>query len=207
MEPQYRDSDSKSFTRDIKLSGDDTSIAGDYSDTVNFNVSSYYETRTITLDCNGGNVNGESQITYTVRDGSTYGKLPLPVRNGYQFLKWRDEDGNTIYSGSVVRSSTEKLTAEWNPYRVFSFGSFINGIQNEYLMNVGTFDAFKNGTQISRSSYLIWKNSTAGTVYECNNFKIGSKFKYIGVHGGKLPDGVTINTDSDGHITSIQAVL
>lgn len=126
---------------------------------------------------------------------STYGKLPLPVRNGYQFLRWRDEDGNTIYSGSVVRSSTEKLTAEWNPYRVFSFGSFINGIQNEYLTNVGTFDAYENGTQISRSSYLIWKNSTAGTVYECNNFKIESKFKYIGVHGGKLPDGVTINTD------------
>lgn len=78
---------------------------------------------------------------------------------------------------------------------MFSFGSFINGIQNEYLTNVGTFDAYENGTQISRSSYLIWKNSTAGTVYECNNFKIESKFKYIGVHGGKLPDGVTINTD------------
>lgn len=207
VEPQYRDSDSKSFTRDIKLSGDDTSIVGDYSDTVNFNVSSYYETRTITLDCNGGNVNGESQIMYTVRNGSTYGKLPLPVRNGYQFLRWRDEDGNTIYSGSVVSSSTEKLTTEWTPYRVFCFSSYINGIRNEYLMNVGTFDIYKNGTQTNYSTYAMWANSTAGTVYECNNFKIGSKFKYVGVHGGKLPDGVTINTDSDGNITSIQAIL
>lgn len=207
VEPQYRDSDSKSFARDIKLSGDDTSIAGKYSDTVNFNVSSYYETRTIVLDCDGGNVKGDSQIMYTVRDGSTYGKLPLPTRNGYQFLKWRDNDGNTIYSGSVVSSSTEKLTAEWLPYRVFCFESFINGIQNEYLMNVGTFDVFENGTQIRRSSYSMWTTGIAGTVFECNNFKIGSKFKYVGVHGGKLPDGVTVSTDNDGNITSIQAIL
>ena len=207
VEPQYRDSDNKSFARDIKLSGDDTSIAGKYSDTVNFNVSSYYETRTITLDCNGGDVNGESQIMYTVRDGSTYGQLPLPKRNGYKFFRWKDEDGNTIYSGSVVSSSTEKLTSEWAPYRVFCVESYVNGIKNEYLTNIGTFDVFQNGTQIRYSSSGIYDESTAGTEYECNNFKIGSKFKYVGVHGGKLPDGVTINTDIDGNITSIQAIL
>lgn len=156
VEPQYTDSDSKSFTKDIKMSGTDTSIAGDYSDTVNFNVSSYYETRTIVLDCNGGDVNGESQIMYTVRDGSTYGQLPVPSKNGYRFNSWIDENGNSIYSGSTVDSSTEKLTAKWYQEFTFAANSTINGKDNSYFRNCGQATLYINGEKYTDIATFLY---------------------------------------------------
>ena len=52
-------------------------------------------------------------VAYTVKNGSSYGQLPTPVKNGYSFIAWKDEEGNTIYSGSIVKSNTEKLTCVW----------------------------------------------------------------------------------------------
>lgn len=208
FEAQYRENNTQDFEKDITISGSDSNKkAGSYSDKVIFTVQSFADTRTIILDCNGGTVDGKPVIQYTVADGSSYGELPMPVRSGYQFLAWQDSEGNTIYSGSVVTSTTERLSAEWLPYRVLCIESYINGVKNEYLQNVGTFDVFQNGRQIRYSSSSVWASSVAGDVFECNNFKIVSKFKYVGVHSGELPKGVTINTDAEGNIDSIHVVL
>ena len=186
VEPQYRDSDSKSFTRDIKLSGDDTSIAGKYSDTINFNVSSYYETRTITLDCNGGNVNGESQIMYTVRDGSTYGQLPVPSKSGYEFVGWKDENDNTIYSGSTVRSETEKLTAKYSQRLWANIYAKINDCDNESLVGIGRADLYKNGALYrSNESGLQWISGIEGDTFRIDNFQILDTFKCVRVEASK----------------------
>lgn len=205
VEPQYRDSDSKSFTRDIKLSGDDTSIAGDYSDAVNFNVSSYYETRTITLDCNGGNVNGESQITYTVRDGSTYGKLPVPSKSGYQFVGWKDENNNTIYSGSTVHPETERLTAKYSQILNMNILAEINGFDNGSIEGIGTADIYKNGKLIDKgTNSLRWKQGIEGDVFRIDNIQIYKEFKCVKY----TPcNDYTVNFNEDGSLESIDVTL
>lgn len=102
---------------------------------------------------------------------------------------------------------TEKLSVVWLPMRVFSFSAFINGNQNEYLQNIGTFDLYENGKLIGINRYFTWQAGKAGDVYECKNFKIKPIFKYKGIWGQSLPKGVTINVDEDGNLTSIKAVL
>lgn len=207
-EPQYVDKDSDSFSESIKVSKNENDVkySGNYQDQLQFTMNPV-ETRTIQLDCNGGTVNGKDKVAYTVKNGSSYGQLPVPVRSGYDFSSWKDEDGNTIYSGSTVKPSTEKLSAVWLPMRVFYFSAFINGNQNEYLQNIGTFDIYKNGKLIDINRYSIWVAGKAGDVYECKNFKIKPIFKYKGIWGQSLPKGVTINVDEDGNLISIKAVL
>lgn len=207
-EPQYIDKDSDSFSESIKVSKNEADVkySGNYQDQLQFTMNPV-ETRTIQLDCNGGTVNGKDKVVYTVKNGSSYGQLPVPVRSGYQFAAWKDEKGNTIYSGSTVKPNTEKLSVVWLPIRVFSFGAFINGNQNEYLQNIGSFDIYKNGKLIYRNRYSIWVAGKAGDVYECKNFKIKPIFKYKGIWGQSLPKGVTINVDEDGNLISIKAVL
>lgn len=207
-EPQYVDKDSDSFSESIKVSKNEADVkySGNYQDQLQFTMNPV-ETRTIQLDCNGGTVNGKDKVAYTVKNGSSYGQLPVPVRSGYQFSSWKDEDGNTIYSGSTVKPNTEKLSVVWLPIRVFCFGAFINGNQNEYLQNIGTFDIYKNGKLTGINSYSVWVAGKAGDVYECKNFKIKPIFKYKGIWGQSLPKGVTINVDEDGNLISIKAVL
>lgn len=207
-EPQYVDKDSDSFSENIKVSKNEADVkySGNYQDQLQFTTNPV-ETRTIQLDCNGGTVNGKDKVAYTVKNGSSYGQLPVPVRSGYQFSSWKDEDGNTIYSGSTVKPNTEKLSVVWLPIRVFYFGAFINGNQNEYLQNIGTFDIYKNGKLTGINSYSVWVAGKAGDVYECKNFKIKPIFKYKGIWGQSLPKGVTINVDEDGNLISIKAVL
>ena len=207
-EPQYVDKDGDSFSESIKVSKNEADVkySGNYQDQLQFTMNPI-ETRTIQLDCNGGTVNGKDKVSYTVKNGSSYGQLPVPVRSGYQFSSWKDEDGNTIYSGSTVKPNTEKLSVVWLPIRVFYFGAFINGNQNEYLQNIGTFDIYKNGKLTGINSYSVWVAGKAGDVYECKNFKIKPIFKYKGIWGQSLPKGVTINVDEDGNLISIKAVL
>ena len=96
-EPQYIDKDSISFSVSIKVSKNEADVkySGNYQDQLQFTMNPV-ETRTIQLDCNGGTVNGKDKVAYTVKNGSSYGQLPVPVRSGYQFVAWKDDKGNTI---------------------------------------------------------------------------------------------------------------
>ena len=186
MEPQYRDSDTASFEKDVKLSGQDIGKAGEYTDTVNFNVSSYYETRTIVLDCDGGNVKGDSQIMYTVRDGSTYGQLPVPEKSNYQFVGWKDENDNTIYSGSTVHPETEKLTAKYSQILWGNVYAKINGCDNESLQGIGKADLYKNGEIYQKDgSTFQWISGIEGDTFRIDNFKILDTFKCVRIENSE----------------------
>lgn len=75
---------------------------------------------TITLNANGGTVNGASTATLVQYEGEDYGnpsKLPTPVRAGYEFLGWYDyTDGivgnKTTDDGETVRYHAV-LIAKW----------------------------------------------------------------------------------------------
>ena len=75
-------------------------------------VATLSATHEITFDADGGTV---SPNTKTVIEGEQYGELPTPTKDGYTFVKWEDENGNTITSESVVNITEDAtLTAVYS---------------------------------------------------------------------------------------------
>lgn len=75
-----------------------------------------YPDCTITFDPNGGTV---KQTSMAAAPGDCYGELPIPVREGYQFLGWYTdpEEGVQILADDVIGQFTEQvLYAHWEPY-------------------------------------------------------------------------------------------
>ncbi|MDY5595818.1 MAG: InlB B-repeat-containing protein [Oscillospiraceae bacterium] len=68
---------------------------------------------TVTLDPDGGTLDGEK--TLTVRYGEAYGTLPEPVKAGYQFTGWYDAAGSRVNASTVYAAASDTtLTAHWS---------------------------------------------------------------------------------------------
>ncbi len=81
--------------------------------TITTNDGTTVKTYTITFDANGGEV-GTS--TKEVTENSTYGELPTPTRDGYNFLGWytSETDGDKIESETnVTITESQTLYARW----------------------------------------------------------------------------------------------
>ena len=96
------------------------------SDNANFRIKAYtvdaahtpVSTYTVHFDANGGNVATSSVV---VTKGKTYGTLPTPARDGYEFLGWYTDAsaGTRIKEDSVVSISADQtLYAHWKQTQV-----------------------------------------------------------------------------------------
>lgn len=65
----------------------------------------------VTLNANGGNLTGSAESPINVYNGNAVGELPTPVRDGYDFLGWYNND--TLYTYESVINSDVTLTARW----------------------------------------------------------------------------------------------
>ena len=185
-EPQYIDKDSISFSESIKVSKNEADVkySGNYQDQLQFTMNPV-ETRTIQLDCNGGTVNGKDKVAYTVKNGSSYGQLPLPVRSGYEFVAWKDEKGNTIYSGSTVEPDTEKLSCVWNKTLKFLANSYINGQSNEYFKNCGYATLYINGKLYTKDQNFLYTDKLkTGDTFKIDNISAQKGYVYTGFRNG-----------------------
>lgn len=190
-EPQYVDKDSDSFSESIKVSKNESDVkySGNYQDQLQFTMNPI-ETRTIQLDCNGGTVNGKDKVAYTVKNGSSYGQLPVPVRSGYQFVAWKDDKGNTIYSGSKVEADTEKLSCVWSKVIEFYAKSYVNGqFNNNYFKNCGSATLYVNGEKFTDNPNFLY----------CGSLKTGDTFKLdnISAQDGYVYTGLRIGVGTD----------
>ena len=71
----------------------------------------------ITFDLKGG----EGEIDPVTLDyGAEYGELPVPVRTGYTFKGWVDEEGNEVTAETVLGDADVALAAKWeiNQYTI-----------------------------------------------------------------------------------------
>ena len=104
---------------------------------------------TVTFNPNGGSV---SQNSKTVTNGSTYGSLPTPTRNGYTFDGWfTAANGGTIVTASttVNLSANQTLYAHWtgtyDPYNLgdetYSFKNFSDSYSNGYCFGMSITSA------------------------------------------------------------------
>ena len=205
-EPQYIDKDSDSFSESIKVSKNEADVkySGNYQDQLQFTMNPI-ETRTIQLDCNGGTVNGKDKVAYTVKNGSSYGQLPVPVRSGYQFVAWKDDKGNTIYSGSTVEPDTEKLSCVWKKVFYFYVNGTLDDATTTYTVGYGTCNVSLNGVlQATDTQQGYLDKLTVGDVITIDNIKSLSDFEYLGtVILGSDESNFTIQKDSDGKVVSI----
>lgn len=176
--------------------------SGNYQDQLQFTMNPI-ETRTIQLDCNGGTVNGKDKVAYTVKNGSSYGQLPLPVRSGYEFVAWKDEKGNTIYTKSIVDTDTEQLKAIFSPTISSGIACSLNG--NKYitdLSGIGQADVYDNDTLIAKNC-----NNSSKLVVEYGheivfkNIRLAKCIRYKGVN--KPNNGCYVILDDDGNLGEI----
>jgi uncharacterized repeat protein (TIGR02543 family)/LPXTG-motif cell wall-anchored protein len=66
---------------------------------------------TITLDANGGELETE---TLTVTFGEVIGELPVPTREGFNFVGWFDAEGNEVLAEDLYKVAGDvTLTAKW----------------------------------------------------------------------------------------------
>ena len=79
-----------------------------------------HQKTTVTLNANGGTVNGAQTATLIQYEKETYGnpsKLPTPVRDGYDFLGWYDytdgAEGNNVASSGETVKYHAYLMAKW----------------------------------------------------------------------------------------------
>ncbi len=73
----------------------------------------------VILDANGGEVDGESESFIMVTYDSTYGEIPRPVRENYNFLGWFNTSGTQVTEETTVKiTGTQRLTARWEGVEV-----------------------------------------------------------------------------------------
>ena len=74
----------------------------------------YYEVPecTVTLDANGGTVNGDANAEVVVLQGRMLDNWPMPYREGYDFAGWFGPDGKRLQYNFVVTENVT-FTARW----------------------------------------------------------------------------------------------
>lgn len=165
-----------------------------YSDIYSFESSvTIHKKTTVTLNANGGTVNGTSVITLVQYEREAYGKpsqLPIPVREGYEFLGWYDwTDG---IEGNNVAESTEKvkyhaeLRAKWCNH---SETIVKNAVGASYTSEGYTGDiCCKNpscGKVLSYGETIPCKTLSAPKMSSVENVKNGLKVKWISSQDAK----------------------
>ena len=82
---------------------------------------------TVTFDANGGAINGEVTAEKVVREGSTIGSLPIPIRSGYAFLGWfTAAEGGTQVTAETVMIGDMTVYAHWEEI-VYTYNYIDNG--------------------------------------------------------------------------------
>lgn len=69
----------------------------------------------VTLDANGGTMDGNATATRNVESGKQIGTLPTPTREGYNFLGWYTaaEGGALVEAGTII-TADQTIYAQWS---------------------------------------------------------------------------------------------
>ena len=143
----------------------------------------------VTLNANGGKINGSSTTTTSATYNSKYGALPTPTRTGYAFDGWwtAANGGDLIRQDTIVTiTSAQTLYAHWtaNKYDVtfnYNFGDNPTVATDKIAYNttystvmpdvevpdgyefLGWWTAAKGGTQVNASD--VYTLTTGQTLY------------------------------------------
>ena len=109
-------------------------------------------TVTVTLDANGGTMDGNSTATRKVESGKQIGTLPTPVRDGYNFLGWY----TATEGGSLVEAGTT-ATADMTIYAQWSLKTkvvLVKAVVGENVNNAWTIKTLNLAEETNLLNYL-----------------------------------------------------
>ena len=156
---------------------------------------------TISFDPNGGYVSPTSK---TVTNGETYGTLPTPTRDYFDFYAWRTSDYTYITSSSVVNlTGNQTLYALWVS-KDYSVPCYLdsNGYDkfNTMYVDADSKTLFGNDYLPTKKGYtfLGWSTSNTATTPD---YKIGDWYTYNGekaFYAVWSPNEYTVYFDANG---------
>ncbi len=133
----------------------------------------------VTFDTQGGDIESE---TITVEYASAYGKLPVPVKEGYTFKGWLNDSGRAVTDQTTVLiADNHTLTASWeaNEYTL----RFVSNSDADYgdEKRVKYDSAYGELPVPERTGYkfINWTDSNGNTVFEDDIVKITSDMELI----------------------------
>lgn len=111
------------------------------------------KTYKVTLNTNGGEIPGSYKTEYTFGEGL---KLPVPIRENYDFLGWYDGNGSRFTEIGVIATGDKEFNARWKRVReletIIDPNEIVIGYENETL---GGFESGKYLVVCGAQSELV----------------------------------------------------
>lgn len=141
---------------------------------------------TVKFDLNDSKGEGRAvcdETSRTVKDGNSYGTLPVPSREGYDFDGWyTSSTGGSEVTSSTKAGSNATVYAHWNPkvylisYNANAGGESISNIpSNQTKKHYETVNLDITSRVLYRANYNFnyWNTSPdgSGTAYDKQNYK------------------------------------
>ena len=114
------------------------------------------EIQTVTFNAQGGTVRGKESLVFN-RDG-VYAGFAMPVRDGYTFMGWFDENGTRVKNGEDVSDDVERtLYAHWGQtVRFDAQGGTVRGKASLTFDTAGVYVGFAKPTREGNYKFLGW---------------------------------------------------
>ncbi len=141
---------------------------------------------TVKFDLNDSTGEGRAvcdETSRTVKDGNSYGTLPVPTREGYDFDGWyTSSSGGTEVTSSTIAGSNATVYAHWNlkvyliSYNANADGENISNLpSNQTKKHYETVSLDITSRVLYRANYNFnyWNTSPdgSGTAYDKQNYK------------------------------------
>jgi len=114
--------------------------------------------RFVRFDANGGAVDVESKL---ITQNSTFGKLPVPAREGFTFLGWFKEDGTEVTEATVFTESNDIiLKARWQSGWVLASEVPANGNVSDRKWTYDLITKTTSDSAIAPDGYTEYQDPT-----------------------------------------------
>ena len=173
----------------------DSEVAAVYANTSN----------TITFDPEGGSVD---TTTITVSHGDVYPKLPMPTKNGYDFVGWKLDNGKLIEEGQIVKIIEDTVVkAQYAPKKsTITFdpaGSTINFDSLEVAYDA-TYPKLPELTAPKKGyNFISWRLSNGTDIKEGDRVLITENTNATAIYS---PKEITVTFDTKGGTVSKDSV-
>ena len=160
----------------------------------------------ITIDANGGTINGLATTDKVVTFGSAFGTLPTPEQEGFEFVKYTGPENETVTAETIMSYGRPiTLKANWAPRKYTVTYKDQNG--NDYDVDPKTvtyhaaYGILYEPPEIEGKSFLGWNTKADGTGLSVSDSDIVTIAMNHVLYASFGTKAYTITFDSQGGTT------
>lgn len=111
-----------------------------------------------------------------------YGELPTPIKNGYSFAGWKDDEGNIVNEDTVYeKTEGSKLYAQWTE-RMYEITFDPNGgrMEADFKLKLKYGQQYGELPTPTRIGYKFtkWADKDGNAIYSTSNLEVADDTKY-----------------------------